>query len=122
MDCDSGGSMWDPRFSYLLIVAAAAIMALLAAGIAAVANRRWPQRTASQIATLTVFALVGGFFVLTIAWMLWLASAPCAANSVCDAGAMAAAGVIMFGAIELITALVVGAPVAYFTVRAIRRP
>ena len=96
------------------------LVALLAAGIAAIANRKWPHRTLAQLATLTVSALVVGLFALTIVWMLWFISAPCPEDSVCDAGAMAAAGVVMFGAIELITALVVGAPVAYFTLRAIR--
>jgi uncharacterized membrane protein len=113
--------MTEPGMLLLeLVVAVALIMGLLAAATAAVANRKWPQRSVSQITTFTVFALVVGFFVLTIGWMLWFMSAPCPEDSVCDAGAMAAAGVIMFGAIDLIAAIAVGGPVAYLTVRAIR--
>jgi len=128
MDCDSGGSAMPAphltaelhRLELIMGIGLVLLVALLAAGIAAISNRKWPHRTLTQLTTFTVFVLVVGFFALTIAWMFWFLSAPCPENSVCDAGAMAAAGVIMFGAIELIAALVVGAPVAYFTVRAIR--
>jgi F0F1-type ATP synthase membrane subunit c/vacuolar-type H+-ATPase subunit K len=113
--------MSDPHLNLLgMFVAIGAGIAFFAAAIAAAANRKWPERTVQQITTFSVFALVVGFFVLTIAWMLWLTTAPCPARSVCDAGAMAAAGVIMLGAMGLIAALAVGAPVAYFTVRALR--
>jgi len=108
------------RLELIMVLGGVLLVALLAAGIAAIANRKCPQRTLSQLTIFTVLGLIVSFFVLTIAWMFWFLSAACPENSVCDAGAMAAAGVIMFGVIELITALVVGGPVAYFTVRAIR--
>jgi hypothetical protein len=127
MDCDSGSSVTDSlliaelhRLEVLIVSGSVLVVALLAAGIAAIANRKCPHRTLAQLTTFTVLALVVGLFALTIAWMLWFMSVPCPEDSVCDAGAMAAAGVILFGAIEVITALVVGAPVAYFTLRAIR--
>jgi hypothetical protein len=108
------------RLEVIFIAGLTVIIAVLAAGIAALANRKWPQRSIHQITTFTVLVLVLGFFVLTVAWVFWFMSAPCPENSACDAGAMAAAGAIMFGAIEFIGTFVVGAPVAFFTLRAIR--
>ena len=120
--------MTDPSFMADLhrteifsVSAVVLLIALLAAGIAAAANRKWPKRSFLRIATFTVLVLAIGFFALTVGLMFWLMSAPCSDNSACDAGAMAAAGIIMFGAIELVVAVLVGGPVAYFTVGAIRR-
>lgn len=113
--------MTEPRLMYLEIgLTIALVVALLAAGVVAIANRKWPYRSVGQLTQFTVFALVVGFFVLTVGWMLWLMSAPCAEHSVCDAGAMAAAGAVMFGVIELLAAVLVGAPVAYFVLRLLR--
>jgi len=109
------------RMEFLFLSGIVVLTGLLAAGIAAVANRKWPERSLYQIATFTALLLGALFLVLTIALIFWLMSEPCAENLPCDAGAMAAAGAAVLGAIEVVTAVVVGAPVAFFTARAIRR-
>lgn len=67
----------------------------------------------------TVTILSAAILALTIGSMIWFLSRPCA-DSVCDGGAMAAAGVVMFGAVEVIIVFAVGAPAAYFTIRFLR--
>jgi drug/metabolite transporter (DMT)-like permease len=128
MDCGSGGSAMpspvtpNARLIELIVIAGIVMLvALLSAAIAAVANRRWSERSETQLTTFAVFVLVIAFFVLTVGWMLLLMSSPCGESPACDAGAMAATGAIMLGAVGLISVVLIGAPVAYFTIRAIRR-
>jgi hypothetical protein len=97
----------------------AAIIALFAAALAALSSRRRPQRTAKDLMMFTVTVLSAAILALTIGLMIWFLSRPCA-DSVCDAGAMAAAGVVMLGAVEVIIVFAVGAPAAYLTIRFLR--
>ena len=109
------------RLELIVLCCSVLVVALLASGIAVVASRRWPHRTLAQLTTFPVFTLALLCLALTIGTVLLLLSAPCPKDTVCDAGAMAAAGAIAFGSILLTAVMLVGAPVAYFTARTIRR-
>jgi uncharacterized BrkB/YihY/UPF0761 family membrane protein len=96
------------------------VVGVLSAVVAIIANRCRPRRSEAQLTTFTIFTLAVVFFVLTLGLMLFLMTAPCT-ESPCDAGAMAAAGTIMLGGLILVAVVLIGGPIAYFTIRALRR-
>jgi cytochrome c biogenesis factor len=105
----------------IFVGAIALVVALLAAAIAAITNRKWPDSTPAQVMMLTGFVLVLVVIGLRAIWTFGLSKSRCLEGSACDAGAMAAMSAVAFGAFGIVVSGLVGTPVAYFTVRLLRR-
>jgi uncharacterized membrane protein len=97
-------------------------VAAIAAAAAFLANKRWPQRTISQLTNRIVNWLVLSTFILMFVGCALVARTRCAPDDrVCDGPAMAAAGVMIVGVMIVAAVVLVGAPVAYSLLKVLRR-
>lgn len=99
----------------------ACVVAVVTVLIAALLQLRAPQMAVGQLVIRTTLWLVSGFFVVPVAFGIWLmAREDCPPESVCDAGAMAFAGLLMLATIAVVVSLIVGPLLANWTIRKLR--
>ena len=91
-------------------------------GLAAmICNRRWPEKSQAEIARVILRYGMVGAILLMVAGCVYLGSQPCAPDdTVCDAPAMAQAGVIGLGSIILVGLVLIGTPAIYLTLKFVR--
>lgn len=101
----------------------ALVIAVVSASGAYFANMLSPQRTVRQLLDRTISWLAIGVLVLTLGGCAYFLQMKCPAYvTVCDGPIMAAGGIVMIGAIAFVEIIVVGVPVAFATLKLLRRP
>lgn len=104
------------------VIAVAAVVAVLAAVGALLANRRWMTLPPAQVLNRVIASLTVSTLVLMVAGCALFLRRGCPPDYPrCDGPTMGAMGISLIGAIVLAAIIVIGVPVAYLTIRAMRR-
>ena len=84
---------------------------------------RSPERTVRQLLDRTISWLAIAVLVLTLGGCVYSLQMKCPAYvDVCDGPTMAAGAIVMIGVIAVVEVIVVGIPVAFATLKLLRRP
>ena len=107
---------------WLFWIVPAALVAAVSAALALALNHRSPERTIRQILDRAISWAGIGLLVLTLGGCLYTLHSGCpSGDTVCDAPAMGAMGIILVGAIAAVELLLFGIPAAFFALKMVRR-
>lgn len=103
--------------AYIFFGAVSAVVAMLAA---AFLDWKWPALSGRRITILAGSVFPFLLILLIIAGSIYFLSEDCPPDDVCDAGAMAFAGLVMMGSLALVISMVLGLAAGHWAIRYLR--